>query len=56
MGPVQFPVKIKDIAKVEELNKFSISVFQWCVEDECVLPLKHGSGIGEQVDLLYLGK
>ena len=54
MGPVQFPVKIKDIAKVEELNKFSISVFQWCVEDECVLPLKHGSGIGEQVDLLYL--
>ena len=54
MGTVQFPVKIKDIAKVEELNKVSISVFQWCVEEECVLPLKHGSEIGEPVDLLYL--
>ena len=54
MGSVQFPVKVKDIATVEEMNRLSISVFQWCVEDECVIPLKHGSGVGKQVDLLYL--
>ena len=54
MASVQFPVRIKDISKVEKLNKLSISVFQWCVDSEEVLPLKHGSGVGTQIDLLYL--
>ena len=54
MGSIQFPVRIKDICKVEELNGISISVFEWCLEEECAIPLKHGSGIGVQVDLLYI--
>eukprot|EP00116_Pleurobrachia_bachei_P001524 sb/3461786/ len=60
MGDVQFPVKLKDIPKIEKLNNFSISVFQWCRPDfekgetECVIPLKHGSGNGTRIDLLYV--
>ena len=54
MGRVAFPVQIDDISKIEQLNELSISVFQWCLEDNCVLPLKHGSGIGAQIDLLYI--
>ena len=54
MGSVSFPVKLKDIPKIEELNDLSISVFQWCAKDDCVLPLKHGSGTGNQIDLLYI--
>ena len=54
MGKVQFPVKVSDIGKIEELNHLSISVFEWSLEDKCVYPLKHGSGIGEQIDLLYI--
>ena len=54
MGSTSFPVKIEDISIIENLNGLSISVFQWCVEDDCVLPLKHGSGVGKQIDLLYI--
>ena len=54
MGKVQFPVKVSDIYKVEELNHLSISVFEWSLDDNCVYPLKHESGIGEQIDLLYM--
>ena len=54
MGDVTFPVKIKDIPKIEELNKISISVFQWSIEDEHVVPLKHGTGVGPHIDLLYI--
>ena len=54
MGKVQFPVKVSDICKIEELNNLSISVFEWSLEDKCVYPLKHGSGVGEQIDLLYI--
>ena len=54
MGDVSFPVQIDDISKIEKLNGLSISVFQWCLEDDCVLPLKHGSGNGDQIDLLYI--
>eukprot|EP00116_Pleurobrachia_bachei_P000372 sb/3460634/ len=60
MGDVQFPVKLKDIPKIEQMNNLSISVFQWCRydvdkgEEECVIPLKHGSGHGTQIDLLYV--
>ena len=54
MGNVNFPVKISDIPQVEKLNGLSISVFEWNLEENCVIPLKHGSGIGETVDLLYI--
>ena len=54
MGNVSFPVQIEDISKIEKLNELSISVFQWCLEDECVLPLKHGSDSGHKIDLLYI--
>ena len=54
MGKVKFPVKVSDIKKVEELNHLSISVFEWSLDDKCVYPLKHGSEIGEQIDLLYI--
>ena len=54
MSGVELPVRIKDIAKVEEMNGISISVFQWCLEEECAIPLKHGTGNGVHVDLLYI--
>ena len=54
MGNVTFPVKISDIPKIEQLNQISISVFEWNIEEKCVIPLKHGSGIGTQIDLLYI--
>jgi hypothetical protein len=54
MGNVTFPVKISDIHQIEKLNILSISVFEWNLEENCVIPLKHGSGIGETVDLLYI--
>eukprot|EP00116_Pleurobrachia_bachei_P000927 sb/3461189/ len=60
MGDVQFPVKLKDIPKIEQLNNLSISVFQWCRGDsdkggtDFVIPLKRGSGKGIQIDLLYI--
>ena len=53
-GDLQYPVRIRDIKKFEETNNLSIAVFQWCTEDDLVVPLKHGSGVGEQVDLLYV--
>lgn len=51
---LQFPIKIAHIGKVEALNNLSISVFEWCTEDESVVPLHHGCGLGRQVDLLYI--
>lgn len=54
MGDVTFPVKIADIGKIENLNKISISVFEWSKDDDCVIPLHHGSGLGLQIDLLYI--
>ena len=57
MGNVEFPVKLKDIGKIEKLNNLSISVFQWYQETEyaeCVVPLKHGCGTGTPIDLLYI--
>ena len=57
MGGAEFPVKIKDITKIEKLNNISISVFQWYQEnewDECIVPLRHGCGDGTQIDLLYI--
>eukprot|EP00116_Pleurobrachia_bachei_P001435 sb/3461697/ len=57
MGGVKFPVQLNDIPKVERLNQLSISVFQWCEGEfgqEYVIPLKHGTGVGEQIDLLYI--
>ena len=53
-GMSPFQVKISDIPQVEKLNGLSISVFEWNLEENCVIPLKHGSGIGETVDLLYI--
>ena len=41
MGSVKFPVQISDIPKVEALNRISISVYEWCTDDDCVIPLKH---------------
>ena len=43
MYNIELPVRIKDISKIEEMNGMSISVFQWCLEEECAIPLKHGS-------------
>ena len=54
LGNVSFPVKISDIVHIEELNQLSISVFEWNVEEKSAIPLKHGSGNGTQVDLLYI--
>ena len=51
---LQFPIKIADIGKVEALNNLSISVFEWCLDDESVVPLHHGCGLGRQIDLLYI--
>ena len=53
-GDLQYPARIKDIKKFEETNNLSIAVFQWCTEDDLVIPLKHGAGVGEHVDLLYV--
>ena len=57
MAGVEFPVKLSDISKIENLNNLSISVFQWWQENEwseCIIPLRHGCGIGTQIDLLYI--
>ena len=54
LGDLAFPIKITDIGKVETLNDLSISVFEWTKDDDCVIPLHHGSGVGRQIDLLYI--
>jgi hypothetical protein len=54
MGEVTFPVKITDIAKIEALNDLSISVFEWSKENDCVVPIHQGTGVGRQIDLLYI--
>ena len=54
MGTVTFPVKLSDIPKIEQLNNLSISIFEWNREEECAIPLKHGCGVGTQIDLLYI--
>ena len=50
---LKYPIRIKDIHQFEELNNLSIAVFQWSSEDDCVVPMKHGSGVGKHIDLLY---
>ena len=54
MDNIEFPVSIKDISKVEEMNGISVSVFQWFLEEECAIPLKYRSGNAVHVDLLYI--
>lgn len=59
MGDVEFPVKLKDIYKIEKLNNLSISVFQWHQDEErawaeTIIPLRHGCGNGTSIDLLYI--
>ena len=58
MGKVKFPVKINDLKIVEELNNLSISVFEWNSADDSddgeLVGLRHGSGKGMDIDLLYL--
>ena len=54
MVSVQFPVNYKQIHKVEAINNLSISVFGWDTEEGCAVPIKHGSGSGTVVDLLYI--
>ena len=51
---IKYPVSIKQIRKFEKTNNLSISVFSWCTDDESVIPLKNGSGIGQPIDLLIL--
>lgn len=53
-GTATFPVKMSDISTIEKLNNLSIAVFGWDYDEDSAVPLKHGSGIGTQVDLLYL--
>ena len=54
MAGISFPVRIRDVTKVEAANNLSISIFEWCTEIDGVLPLKHGSGTGTCIDLLYI--
>ena len=54
MGEVTFPVKISDISKIEVLNDLSISVFEWSVKDDSVIPIHRGLGVGQRIDLLYI--
>ena len=54
MGKGQFPVKISDIKTIEKLNNLSIWVYEWNYEDKELVPIKHGSGHGKEIDLLYL--
>lgn len=51
---LKYPVNMTQIPKFEELNGLSISVFQWDCDEETAIPLKHGSGIGQNIDLLYI--
>ena len=53
-GDLTFPMKIADIGRVESLNNISISVFEWSKKDKGVIPIHHGSGVGTQIDLLYI--
>ena len=54
MTGITYPIKLKDIHKVEKMNNLSISVFEWNFEEKCVIPLKHGCRDGTKVELLYL--
>ena len=54
MTGITYPIKLKDIRKVEAMNNLSISVFEWNFEEKCVIPLKHGCRNGTNVELLYL--
>ena len=54
MSGIKFPIKITDISKIEAKNNLSISVFEWNEEENCVDPLKHGSGVGTPIELLYI--
>ena len=54
MEGIDYPIKLKDIAIIEQRNNLSISIFEWDVEEKCVIPLRHDSGQGRTVELLYL--
>ena len=54
MGNVKFPVRIKDIRKIEKLDHLSIFVYEWNDDDNCAIPIKHGAGFGTEIDLLYI--
>ena len=54
MTGITYPIKLKDVRKVEATNNLSISVFEWNFEEKCVIPLKHGCRVGTNVELLYL--
>jgi len=54
MEGIQYPVKMTDVKKIEELNKLSISIFEWDYREKYVIPLRHGTGDGTPVELLYL--
>ena len=54
MGNVKFPVRIKDIRKIEKLNHLSIFVYEWNDDDNCAIPIKYGAGFGTEIDLLYI--
>ena len=54
MGKVEFPVKIKDIKKIEKLNSLSIFVYDWNDDENCAIPIKHDTGVGIEIDLLFI--
>ena len=54
MGNVEFPVKIKDIKKIEKLNSLSIFVYEWNDDENCAIPIKHDIGVGIEIDLLFI--
>ena len=54
MGNVKFPVKVKDIKKIEALNNLSIFVYEWNDDENCAVPIKFGSGIGKEINLFHI--
>ena len=54
MEGIDYPIKLKDIAKVEKMNDLSITIIEWDFEEDCAVPLRRGCGEGTPVELLYL--
>ena len=54
MEGIEYPIKLKDIGKVEKMNNLSITIIEWDFEENCAVPLRRGCGQGVPVELLYL--
>ena len=54
MEGIDYPIQLKDVAKVEKMNGLSITIIEWDSEEKCAVPLRRGCGVGTPVELLYL--